>query len=60
MPVVQFDLCYFKAAGEPTTTAILTGMDVETGMVKATVVGDKQTSRGQAPNNWAGSSYPVA
>ena len=42
MPVVQFDLCYFKAAGEPTTTAILTGMDVETGMVKATVVGDKQ------------------
>jgi hypothetical protein len=42
MPVVQFDFCYFKAAGEPTTTAILTGIDAETGMVMATVVGDKQ------------------
>ena len=42
MPAVQFDFCYFKAAGEPTTTAILTGIDAETGMVMATVVGDKQ------------------
>ena len=42
MPVVQFDFCYFKTAGEPTTSAILTGIDVETGMVMATMVGDKQ------------------
>ena len=42
MPVVKFDFCYFKTAGEPTTTAILTGIDVETGMVMATMVGDKQ------------------
>ena len=42
MPVVQFDFCYFKTAGEATTTAILTGIDVETGMVMATMVGDKQ------------------
>ena len=42
MPVVQFDFCYFKTAGEPTASAILTGIDVETGMVMATMVGDKQ------------------
>ena len=42
MPVLQFDFCYFKTAGEPTTTAILNGIDVETGMVMATMVGDKQ------------------
>ena len=42
MPVVQFDFCYFKTAGEETTTAILTWIDVETGMVMATMVGDKQ------------------
>ena len=42
MPVVQFDFCYFKTAVEPTTTAILTGIDVETGMAMATMVGDKQ------------------
>ena len=41
MPVVQFDFCYFKTAGEATTTPILTGIDVETGMAMATVVGDK-------------------
>ena len=41
MPVVQFDFCHFKTAGEPTTTANLTGSDVETGMVMATMV-DKQ------------------
>ena len=35
MPVVQFDFCYFKAAGEAATTAILTGIDVETGMPAA-------------------------
>ena len=37
MPVVQFDFCYFKTAGEPTASAILTGIDVETGMVMATM-----------------------
>ena len=42
MPVLQFDFCYIKTAGEQATTAILTGMDVETGMVMATMVGDKQ------------------
>ena len=42
MPVVQFDFCYFKTAGEQQTTPILTGIDVETGMTMATVVGDKQ------------------
>ena len=42
MPVIQFDFCYFKTAGEPTTTAILAGIDVETGMAMATMVGDKQ------------------
>ena len=40
MPVVQFDFCYFKTAGEPTTTAMITGIDVETGIM-ATMVGDK-------------------
>ena len=42
LPVVQFDFCYFKTAGEQSTTPILTGIDVETGMTMATVVGDKQ------------------
>ena len=42
MPVVQFDFCYFKTAGEQTTTAILAGINIDTGMVMATVVGDKQ------------------
>ena len=42
MPVVQFDFCYFKTAGEQTVTPILTGIDVETGMAMATVVSDKQ------------------
>ena len=42
LPVVQFDFCYFKTAGEQQTTPILTGIDVETGMAMATVVGDKQ------------------
>ena len=42
MPVLQFDFCYIKTAGEQATTAILTGTDVETGMVMATMVGDKQ------------------
>ena len=50
MPVVQFDFCYFKAAGEPTTTAILTGIDAETGMVMATVVGDKHKTFNTMPN----------
>ena len=35
-------LLLHKTAGEPTTTAILTGIDVETGMVLATMAGDKQ------------------
>lgn len=42
MPVVQFDFCYFKTAGEQTLTQILTGIDVETGMAMATIVSDKQ------------------
>ena len=42
MPVVQFDFCYFKTAGEPTTTGTLAGIDVERGMVMATRVGDKR------------------
>ena len=42
MPVVQFDFCYFKTAGEQTVTPILTGVDVETGMAMAIVVSDKQ------------------
>lgn len=42
MPVVQFDFCYFKTAGEQTVTPILTGIDVETGMAMATFVSDKQ------------------
>ena len=42
MPIVQFDFCYFKTSGEATTAAILTGIDVETGMVMAIMVGDKQ------------------
>ena len=42
LPVVQFDFCYFKTANEQHTTPILTGIDVETGMVMATVVSNKQ------------------
>ena len=33
--LVQFDFCYFRTAGEATTAAILSGIDVETGMVMA-------------------------
>ncbi len=40
-PVVQFDFCYFKSLGEQKTTPILTGIDVETGMAMAVVVGNK-------------------
>ena len=42
LPVVQFDFCYFKTANEQHTTPILTGIDVETGMVMAKVVSNKQ------------------
>ena len=40
-PVVQFDFCYFKSLGEQKTTLILTGIDIETGMAMAVVVGNK-------------------
>ena len=40
-PVVQFDSCNFKSLGEQKTTPILTGIDVETGMAMAVVVGNK-------------------
>jgi hypothetical protein len=40
-PVVQFDFCFFKAPGEKTSTTILTGIDVQTGMRMAVLVTNK-------------------
>ena len=40
-PVVQFGFCYFKALGEQKAAPIPTGIDVETGMAMAVVVGNK-------------------
>ena len=42
IPVVQFDFCFFKGFGEQQTTPILTGIDVETGMSMAVLIGDRQ------------------
>ena len=41
LPVIQFDFCFLKAHGETSTTPILTGIDVETGLSMAILVGSK-------------------
>ena len=41
-PVIQIDFCYIKGIDEQQTTPILTAIDIQTGMISATLISDKQ------------------